>query len=91
MYAKGRKKGTVRFKVGTDKGTRKVSLVGDFNAWEPLVMRKQKDGSFAATLAVAPGRHEYKFVLDGDWTHDPDVPEMVMNSYGTFNSVAVVE
>ena len=91
MYAKGRKKGTIRFKLSAGEGTRKAAVAGDFSQWRPVAMRRQKDGSYAATVAVAPGRYEYKFLLDGDWVHDTEVPEVVMNAHGTFNSVAVVE
>ena len=91
MYEKGRRKGTVRFKVGAGRGIRKAALAGDFNRWKPAAMRKQADGSFAVTVALAPGRYEYKFLIDGDWAHDADVPAAAINCYGTVNSVAVVE
>jgi 1,4-alpha-glucan branching enzyme len=90
MYEKARKEGSVRFRFRPSEGTRRAAVAGDFNGWKLAPMRRQKDGSFAATLAVPPGRYEYKFLIDGDWVHDPDVPEVVMNCYRTFNSVAVV-
>ena len=74
MYAKGRRKGTIRFKLRADEGSHKAAVAGDFSRWRPVAMRRQKDGSFAATVAVAPGRYEYKFLLDGDWVHDTEVP-----------------
>ena len=40
---------------------------------------------------VRSGRFRYKFLLDGDWVHDTDVPGVVMNCFGTFNSVAIVD
>jgi len=91
MYDKGRKKGTVRFSVQAGKRNRKAAVAGDFHQWKPTAMRRQKNGSFAAALAIPPGRHEYKFLLDGDWVHDIDVPETIMNRYGTFNSVVIVD
>ena len=91
MYQKGRKKGTVRFQVRAPAQARRAALVGDFNQWQPAAMRRQKNGSFAATVDLLPGRYEYKFLLDGGWVHDTDVPGVVMNCYGTFNSVAIVE
>ena len=30
-------------------------------------------GEFSATLELPEGRHEYKFIVDGEWMHDPDV------------------
>lgn len=91
MHEKGRKKGTVRFRVCAGQGARRVAVAGDFNGWRPVPMRRQKDGCFAATLAIPPGRYEYKFIIDGNWSHDLDVPGTVMNCYRTFNSVVVVQ
>ena len=70
----------------------KVFLVGDFNDWKADAKRmvKMKDGSFRARLHLAPGRYEYKFLVDGEWMSDPQAPEEAVNSYGTVNSVAVV-
>ena len=91
MYRNGRKRGTTRFGIYPGEAARKVAVAGDFNGWRPAPMRRQKDGSFAIALAVPPGRYEYKFIIDGEWAHDADVPEKVVNCYGTFNSVAIVQ
>lgn len=90
MYGKGRKKGTVRFAVQAD-GGKKVAVVGTFSDWLPVQMRKQKDGSFVANIAVPPGNHEYKFIIDGEWVVDPDHGAWALNPYGTLNSLAIVE
>ena len=90
MYQKGRKKGSVRFRVKPSEQKRRVFLAGEFNGWDPSPMRRQKDGSFAATLELEPGQYQYKFLLDEDWVHDTEVPGVVINCFGTFNSVAVV-
>ncbi len=91
MYEKGSRKGTVRFVVKARPNARMAAVAGEFNLWKPLTMRRLKDGSFAATVAIKPGRYEYKFILDGDWVHDTDVPGVVMNRFGTFNSVAIID
>jgi 1,4-alpha-glucan branching enzyme len=90
MVSKGIRKGNLRF-VFTRSGASRVLLAGDFNQWKPLPMRKQKDGSFVANLDLRPGTHEYKFIVDGQWTVDPDNSAWALNPYGTLNSVAVVE
>ena len=90
MYTNGRKKGTVRFSIKPGMALEQAELAGDFNKWKPVAMRKQKDGSFAVTLELRPGTYEYKFLLDGDWSHDWEVPEQAINRFGTVNSVAVV-
>ena len=52
---------------------KKVFLAGDFNDWNPeqYSMRKFKTGMCTKKLKLAPGRYEYKFVVDGEWCTDP--------------------
>ena len=38
-------------------------------------------------LALKPGVYEYKFIVDGQWIHDPANREKRVNQYDTFNSV----
>ena len=87
MVAKGRRKGTVRFALQADNGTRKVAVVGSFNDWQPIGMRKQKGGGFVSIVPVARGSHEYKFIVDDEWITDPDNNAWAMNPYGTMNSI----
>jgi hypothetical protein len=55
-----------------------VSLVGDFNAWTKGATALEKtgrEGVWAASVVVPPGRHEYAFVVDGNrWVADPAAP-----------------
>ena len=50
-----------------------VDLAGDFNDWSTTAapLAKAADGSFAVTVDLPVGRHQYKFVVDGTWTEDP--------------------
>jgi 1,4-alpha-glucan branching enzyme len=91
MYQMGQKKGSVSFKVSGSGKAAKVAVAGDWNGWKPEAMKKQKDGSYAVTLQISPGRHEYKFILDGNWVHDPDATGVITNIFGSLNSVAVVK
>ncbi len=91
MYAKGRRKGTVRFSVHPVDAARRVAVAGDFNGWRLVRMRRQRDGGFAATVEIPTGRYQYKFLIDDHWVHDADVQRAVLNCYGTLNSVAVVD
>jgi len=90
MYAKGQKKGVVRLSIQVNSGAKNVAVVGSFSDWKPVRMKKQKDGSFAANVEVAPGSYEYKFIVDGNWLVDPDNSAWALNPYGTLNSVMVV-
>ena len=40
-------------------------------------------------FSLPRGRHDYKFIVDGDWVEDPKA-EAAPNCYGTMNSVCEV-
>ncbi len=69
-----------------------VALCGDFNGWSPstMPMKRDKDGQWVRTVALAPGRYNYKFVVDGQWMPDPQAHESDWNYHGTLNSVIEV-
>ena len=65
-----------------------VALVGDFNDWSPTAHPMQRSGEETWTLGLdlAPGRYEYKFLVDGqEWWNDRNAPK-VPNVWGTENS-----
>lgn len=77
-----------------------VFLAGTFNGWDPTAtpMVLGDGGQWAISLALAPGRYEYKFVVDGEWCCEPDCtapsPEClrcIMNDFGTMNRVLEVK
>ncbi|MBM4148518.1 MAG: hypothetical protein FJ224_05695 [Lentisphaerae bacterium] len=70
-----------------------VFVAGTFNDWDPLKKSLKDDGSgiFKTTMFVAPGRYEYKFVVDGQWCLDPECSEWAPNPHGSLNSVLIVE
>ncbi|MFN8588950.1 MAG: hypothetical protein U0704_14250 [Candidatus Eisenbacteria bacterium] len=70
-----------------------VNLAGEFNSWSTSAdpMKKQADGTWTLTKALAPGRYPYKFVVDGtNWKSDDAATEFVDDGYGGKNSVVVV-
>ena len=69
-----------------------VTVAGEFNNWDMAAdpMVKQADGSFTLVKKLEPGRHAYKFVVDGQWKPDPAATETVDDSFGGKNSVIVV-
>ena len=73
-------------------GAKQVFLCGEFNGWasDATPMKRYGDGHWETTVALAPGRHEYKFVVDGNWKHDPLARVNVWNQNGTLNSVVQV-
>ena len=70
-----------------------VFLAGTFNDWDAESIRLEgKDGVYAVELDLAPGSYEYKFIVNGFWTMDPDpARDWVPNGLGTLNSVVVVK
>ena len=74
-------------------GAEHVYVCGDFNDWHPDCLRmigNAEAGLWEKRLTLSPGRYEYKFVVDGNWLHDPDARENVSNIYGSLNSVVEV-
>lgn len=68
---------------------KKVFLVGGFNDWTPEPMPLMND-EFRLSLHLAPGRYEYKFLVDGEWCNDSAAAESAPNKFGTTNSVVHV-
>ncbi len=69
-----------------------IALAGSFNNWNPRAtpMRNTGKGKWVASLRLAPGRYEYRFVVDGRWKEDPLARETVPNPFGGVNSVVTV-
>ena len=83
---------SVTFTVRADAG-KSVYLAGSFNQWNPAgkkMLDKKNEGVYTATVKLAPGRYEYKFVIDGVWCADPENLDFVQNDHGTLNSVIAV-
>jgi len=79
----------VSFSVHAEVGS-KVFIAGSFNNWDPTakaMVDKNGDGLYTATLSLATGTHQYKFVIDGTWCADPECADWVQNDHGTLNSV----
>ena len=69
-----------------------VQLVGDFTHWQksPVNLQKDAGGVWRAEVALPPGTHHYRFIVDGQWTDDPDCTLRVPNPYGGENMVRSV-
>ncbi len=83
----------VEFQLAAEAGS-KVSLAGTFNKWDPEKnpMKDNPDsGHYKTVIALAPGKHEYKFVVNGEWCVDPNCPESIPNCQGSSNSVICVQ
>ena len=71
---------------------RRVSLVGDFDGWNPsaLPMRRGANGAWMIDVRVPPGRHAFAFSVDGRLTIDPTAALSADDNFGVPSSVVVV-
>ncbi len=76
-----------------------VFLAGTFNDWKTDTTPLEKDdqGNWKVELDLPAGRHEFKFVVDGQWCCEPgcdasaECPKCVPNEFGTMNRFVNVE
>ena len=70
-----------------------VALAGSFNSWDvrSTLLKKDKDGVWKKEIYLKPGRYEYKFVVDGNWTVDPGNKNRTRNKLGTENSLVEIK
>lgn len=71
-----------------------AAVCGEFNEWDPeaTVMKRRRDGSFAATISLKPGReYRFRYLLDGErWENDWEADRYAPNRFGTEDSVVQV-
>ena len=67
--------GNTRFYLPGYASSERVYLIGSFNEWAMFSTPMYRtDGGWETYLELDPGKHYYKFIVDGDWTSDPTVP-----------------
>ncbi|MBL7826627.1 MAG: isoamylase early set domain-containing protein [Saprospiraceae bacterium] len=67
-----------------------VAVLGDFNNWQDgVLLKKQKDGSFKATVELEKGRsYEYRFLIDGaKWENAWNAEAYKPTPFGVYNCV----
>ena len=79
----------IQFEICADPDC-KVCVAGTFNNWNPSshpLKHHPAAGVFRGTFHLPAGKHEYKFVVNGEWQLDPQCPNWEINELGTLNSV----
>lgn len=79
----------VRF-VLVAQGAKQVTLAGDFNDWNPQqtpLLKQDGSGTFAATVQLSRGAHQYMFIVDGRWVTDPTASERLPDGFGRENAI----
>ena len=82
----------VRFSIRAPAAER-VSLVGDFDRWDPAAMPMRRDGSgetWTVDVHLPPGRHVFAYSVDGNLKTDPMAARAVEDDFGVPSSVIVV-
>jgi glycosidase len=67
----------IRFTFQGPEGIHSVAVAGTFNSWSGDAALLDRIGAttWQATVKAGPGRHHYKYVIDGrDWIRDPSNP-----------------
>jgi hypothetical protein len=69
-----------------------VTLVGDFNDWDPRAtpLHPGAGGVWTVTVPLHPGRYRYTFIVDGSWRRDPAAPRALEDDFGRPTSVITV-
>jgi len=69
-----------------------VSLVGDFNNWDPKAhpMVRGPDGAWTIRIEVRHGHHRYAFLADGQLLLDPQAMGVARNDQGQRVSLLAV-
>jgi hypothetical protein len=72
----------------------RVSLVGDFNDWDPArtpMTASGPGGMWTIIVPLTPGRYRYAFLVDGtQWLADPSAPAGGSDGFGAPSSVVTV-
>jgi len=70
-----------------------VLLAGDFTGWKqaPVSLKKDKKGVWKKSISLAPGKYEYRLLVDGEWRDDPGCSNRQPNQFGGENCVCVVD
>jgi len=80
--------GKARFYLPGRNHASKIYLSGSFNNWSTHSMPLNKtDTGWVISLKLKPGKYQYKYIIDGNWTPDPYNRQSEDDTYGGYNSV----
>jgi hypothetical protein len=85
-------KGNTTFRLKGYPDASIVVLAGSFNYWNQSQFIFGKEGDeWVCRIDLEPGKHAYKFIVDGNWLLDPANPNTEDDDYGVKNSVIIVK
>ena len=94
MITRARTTGGVKltFSLALD---RPVSVVGDFNQWDPAAhpLKPRTNGKRSVVVTLPPGsRHAFRYLADGgEFFDDPEADGFEDNGYGGTHGVVVLD
>ncbi|HSS21474.1 MAG TPA: DUF3471 domain-containing protein [Pyrinomonadaceae bacterium] len=84
-------KGNTTFRLKGHADSSIIALAGSFNNWnQSQYIFGREDGDWVCRVDLEPGKHAYKFIVDGNWLLDPENPNTEDDDYGVKNSVIIV-
>jgi 1,4-alpha-glucan branching enzyme len=69
-----------------------VRVTGDFTRWvkEGIALSHDGEGKWRTVLPLAPGKYQYRLLVDGEWKDHAEATEHVANPFGSENCVLKV-
>jgi len=68
-----------------------IALMGEWNDWEPEVMKQKKNGDFYLSKVLeADKNYQFGYYAEGNWKTDADC-NSVESPFGSYNSLLELE
>ncbi len=83
----------VTFALASEVIPGQVSVLGDFNGWDPLAhpLKKRSNGTYSVCVEIPAGTYRFKYLAeDGNWFCDPELDDVQLNEFQTADSVVRV-
>lgn len=71
-------------------GGNHVELEGSFDSWSTRHVMQKTGRDFSLVKLLPPGVYQYKFIVDGQWRHDPNLTSMY-DDQGNINNMVEVQ
>ena len=71
-------------------GAKEAYVSGTFSNWEKIPMLVRTEEDFMTVLELPEGEHQFRYLVDGSWTTDSDLPS-VDNGLGSRNNVIFIQ
>jgi 1,4-alpha-glucan branching enzyme len=93
-YSKKADKCRVTFRIPVDIEAESVSVLGEFNDWDPQAhpLKARKNGTFSTTMSLEAGQtYRFRYLADGEiWLNDEEADGLDLNQFGSLDSVLAV-